>query len=102
MTISGNPIFRSFTSEPCTYYRLEENGKSYDYNKFMDYWEDIKMKIKRSELKKANATLEKTIDFLIDFLDYSTDEQTKYVNDLIDDLSSIQKQIYNSEQNNNK
>lgn len=60
------------------------------------------MKIKRSELKKANATLEKTIDFLIDFLDYSTDEQTKYVNDLIDDLSSIQKQIYNSEQNNRK
>ena len=60
------------------------------------------MKIKRSELKKANETLEKTIDFLIDFLDYSTDEQTKYVNDLIDDLSSIQKQIYNSEQNNRK
>lgn len=60
------------------------------------------MKIKRSELKKANATLEKTIDFLIDFLDYSTDEQTKHVNDLIDDLSSIQKQIYNSEQNNRK
>ena len=60
------------------------------------------MKIKRSELKKANETLEKTIDFLIDFLDYSTDEQTKFINDLIDDLSSIQKQIYNSEQNNNK
>lgn len=60
------------------------------------------MKIKRSELKKANETLEKTIDFLIDFLDYSTDEQTKFINDLIDDLSSIQKQIYNSEQNNRK
>lgn len=28
MKISGNPIFRSFTSEACTYYRLEENGKA--------------------------------------------------------------------------
>lgn len=44
MKISGNPIFRSFTSEACTYYRLEENGKSYDYNKFMEYWEDIRTK----------------------------------------------------------
>lgn len=44
MKISGNPIFRSFTSEACTYYRLEENGKSYDYNKFMEYWEDIHTK----------------------------------------------------------
>lgn len=44
MKILGNPIFRSFTSEACTYYRLEENGKSYDYNKFMEYWEDIHTK----------------------------------------------------------
>lgn len=93
MKISGNPIFRSFTSEACTYYRLEENGKSYDYNKFMEYWEDIKMKIKKSELKKANVTLEKTIDFLTGFLDYSTDEQTEDVTKLINDLLELQDKL---------
>ena len=60
------------------------------------------MKIKKSELKKASTTLGKTIDFLIGFLDYSTEEQTNFVNELIEGLSDIQNQIYNNEQNNKK
>lgn len=51
------------------------------------------MKIKKSELKKANVTLEKTIDFLTGFLDYSTDEQTEDVTKLINDLLELQDKL---------
>ena len=60
------------------------------------------MKIKKSELKKANVTLEKTIDFLTGFLDYSTDEQTEDVTKLINDLLELQDKLYINKQINNK
>lgn len=41
MRIAGNPIFRSFTCEACAYYTLRENNKTYKYNRFMEYWENI-------------------------------------------------------------
>lgn len=39
MRISGNPIERTWGVEACTTYFLHENGKSYEYNKFMEFWE---------------------------------------------------------------
>lgn len=60
------------------------------------------MKIKKSELKKANVTLEKTIDFLTGFLDYSTYEQTEDVTKLINDLLELQDKLNINKQINNK
>lgn len=65
----------------------------YDKRKDKKYGVKDILKIKKSDLIKANNTIDDTIGFLIAFLDFADDDQIKFVDNLIDDLRDIQDNV---------